>query len=117
MNPKKVKQETETSAPPSVTPVTLEEQIKFDQLLTEADKVDLKSAAPREVLKKEWHGIADIQKMVTRLAKSMGISETMSIIAMILLFNKGAANEGTPNTISVSVEDCTSDMGKSSIEI
>lgn len=83
----------------------LEESKKLDKLISEADKCDLKKVAPSEVEKKTWHTPVEINDLISDLSKSMGVLDHVGLIATILLFNKGAANVGTPATMTVLVID------------
>lgn len=84
------------------------EQAKvLEKLVSDADKYDLKKVAPAEVEKKQWHTPIEINELMQELGTTMGISPQLGFIATVLLFNKGAANEGSPTTMSVAVFDET----------
>lgn len=85
-----------------------EEQTALDRLVNQAKGADIEAIAPAEVQKKEWHNAEDINQFVNKVSTNLGIAPQVALIAIILLFNKGAANEGTPSTMFVTVTGETS---------
>lgn len=75
----------------------------LDKLFNSAVKADIEKVAPNEIQKKEWHSPSEINKLISELAKYKGVTNEICLIAIILLFNKGAANSGTPTTMYVTV--------------
>lgn len=75
---------------------------ELEQLLTEANKTPIAKISPQET-KQEWHTPSEIQNIINQLADTMGLDTHTAFIAIALLFLKGAANKGTPTTMSVAV--------------
>ena len=70
---------------------------------TAIERFDLSKHAPKEKITRQWHSKEDIAIFLENLATTMGTVEAFAFAAIALLFNKGAANKGTPNTLSVEV--------------
>src|SRR4051812_26677574 len=79
-------------------------QIQLEEVLLEASKLPIAKVSPQEI-KKDWHTPKEVSNVITTFAEQMGIDPPFAFIAIALLFLKGAANKGTPNTMSVTITD------------
>lgn len=78
--------------------------LDFSKLTELAMKVKVSDIAPTE-LKANLLSQEKITEIIVGLATSHGISEQDAFVAIILLFLKGAANNGAPNTMGVTIVD------------
>lgn len=105
-----------TTIPPKGEDFTETEQHECLQSLTnlveEATKVPIGTIAPQEA-RKVWHSPTELNTFIKQFGEQMGISELLAVIGIALLFLKGAANKGTPNSLSV----CLYEDKNSSLEI
>jgi len=89
-----VKRYLTTQKPPAPYDVTTELAI---------NKANLSIHAPKEKAMRQWHSSEEIAIYMENMGVSFGLSPSQIFLAVVLLFNKGAANKGTPSTMSVEV--------------
>lgn len=78
--------------------------LELEKVLVEANKIPISKVSPQET-RKEWHTNSEIENIITQLGDTMGLRPPTAFIAIALLFLKGAANKGTPTTMSVMVHE------------
>lgn len=77
-------------------------KVELEQMLTAANSIPIAKVSPQEI-RKEWHNNAEVNSLITQFGDQMGLDKNTAFIAIALLFLKGAANKGTPNTMSIMV--------------
>lgn len=83
------------------------QKLTFDTLTEQTMKVKVSEIAPLE-MRANTLTITEINNIIDTLAINHGIEKVSAFCAIILLFLKGAANNGAPNTMSVDVVDSIS---------
>ena len=106
---------TPAATPPNKNPNTPETEKPSDNL-TDLFKAALEVPLPledvskEEVVKRNLLSNEQVKDIISQLSTSFGIASVTAQLAIILLFVNGAANQSTPNSITVSVR-CTERKG------
>lgn len=96
MTEKKKIEKSEKPITPEATGTSL------NQIMEDALKLDTNLIAPEEG-KKTWHSSDEIDLFINEISILFGISTPHAFAAIVMLFNKGAANNNTPRTLGVTI--------------